>query len=182
MTILWIQTLERLVPLVEQKLAESSAEAGAFSHAEYDGWRQRLNAAEAKLIAFLSEQEGARFSHKPASEHSVKMAGLRASSTGGTTAALQNWCTAARKQIAKADGFNPHGSGPVLIEARETKSDHHCPICQRQFEPVDSCATDIELGICHAACLEGSPTVDLDTGNPVDGPIGTYRFDEAEGA
>lgn len=52
-----------------------------------------------------------------------------------------------------------------------------CPICDEPFEPADLCATDVELGTCHAACLEGSPVVDLDTGEPSDGPIGTYRYD-----
>lgn len=51
-----------------------------------------------------------------------------------------------------------------------------CPICEVAFAPDDTCATDIELGICHAACLEGSSTVDLNTGEPTDGPIATYRY------
>lgn len=53
-----------------------------------------------------------------------------------------------------------------------------CPICAQPFKPDDLCSTDIELGICHAECLKGSPTVNLDTGEPVDGPIPTYRFGE----
>lgn len=59
----------------------------------------------------------------------------------------------------------------------ESKVDS-CPICRNVFTPADICATDIELGTCHAACLEGSPTVDLDTGEPVSGPIATYRHEE----
>ncbi|MBZ9888080.1 hypothetical protein LB559_09025 [Mesorhizobium sp. BR1-1-3] len=46
------------------------------------------------------------------------------------------------------------------------------------MKSADLCSTDIELGTCHAACLEGCPTVDLETGDPVDGPIPTYRYDE----
>ena len=53
-----------------------------------------------------------------------------------------------------------------------------CPVCSEPFKDDDRCATDIELGICHAECLEGAPTVDLDTGEPIDGPIPTYRYDE----
>lgn len=53
---------------------------------------------------------------------------------------------------------------------------HACPICAILFQPNDICATDIEMGTCHAACLEGSPTVDLETGDPVDGPIPTYPY------
>lgn len=53
-----------------------------------------------------------------------------------------------------------------------------CPVCLVAFKPDDICATDIELGTCHAACLEGTPIVDLDTGEPSAGPISTYRYDE----
>jgi hypothetical protein len=56
--------------------------------------------------------------------------------------------------------------------------EHVCPICLKQFEPADLCASDVEMGICHAACLEGSPAVDFYTGEPFDGPIPTYRYDE----
>lgn len=52
-----------------------------------------------------------------------------------------------------------------------------CPICRRFLKGTDICATEITEGICHAACLEGSPVVDLDTGEPTDGPAHTYRFD-----
>lgn len=51
-----------------------------------------------------------------------------------------------------------------------------CPVCAVAFKPDDVCATDIDLGACHAACLEGSPVVHLDTGEPFDGPVGTYRY------
>ncbi|MFZ4605185.1 MAG: hypothetical protein ACOYM5_02905 [Caulobacter sp.] len=51
-----------------------------------------------------------------------------------------------------------------------------CPICAEPFAPDDVCAADIELLTCHAACLEGSPTADLDTGEPRPGPILTFRY------
>ena len=51
-----------------------------------------------------------------------------------------------------------------------------CPVCTKPLLDDDICATDIEMGICHAACLEGSPTVDRETGEPIDGPIDTYRY------
>lgn len=55
-----------------------------------------------------------------------------------------------------------------------------CPICAVTFKPDDLCQTDIELGTCHAACLEGSPLVNLQTGDPL--PVGStwptpYRYD-----
>lgn len=52
-----------------------------------------------------------------------------------------------------------------------------CPICNVPFQPDDLCATDITEGMCHAACLEGSPVVDLGTGEPAEGPASTYRYD-----
>lgn len=56
------------------------------------------------------------------------------------------------------------------------KGEADCPVCAEPLAADDICATDIELGICHAACLEGSPVVDLDTGEPSDGPVATYRY------
>lgn len=55
-----------------------------------------------------------------------------------------------------------------------------CPVCAVTFKPDDMCQTDIEMGTCHAACLEGSPLVDLETGEPL--PEGSewpapYRYD-----
>ncbi|MES0164870.1 hypothetical protein NKJ87_02595 [Mesorhizobium sp. M0027] len=116
---LWIETLERLVELLDEKLAVAKAETGEFMHADYSAWRARHDMAEAKLVEFFTNEEGARFNPRPAGEHSVRMAGLRASSTSGTTGALTNWRTAARKKIAADDGFNAHGSGPVPIERRD---------------------------------------------------------------
>jgi hypothetical protein len=53
-----------------------------------------------------------------------------------------------------------------------------CPICAVEFKPDDLCATDITEGTCHAVCLVGSPVVDLETGEPFDGPIDTYLYSE----
>jgi hypothetical protein len=52
-----------------------------------------------------------------------------------------------------------------------------CPVCAEPLKVGDVCASDIEMGVCHAECLEGSPVVDLDTGDPVDGPVSTYIFE-----
>lgn len=64
-------------------------------------------------------------------------------------------------------------------DTQEALDAHYCPICDVRFEADDRCATDIELGTCHATCLEGSPTVDLETGEPIDGPIETYPYSGA---
>lgn len=42
-----------------------------------------------------------------------------------------------------------------------------CPVCGEPLHPSDMCLSDVDLGICHAACLEGSPVVSLDTGEPL---------------
>lgn len=55
-----------------------------------------------------------------------------------------------------------------------------CPVCLAPFIPTDVCATDIELGTCHAACLEGSPVVDLDTGEPCAGTMQTYAYRDTQ--
>lgn len=58
-----------------------------------------------------------------------------------------------------------------------TVEPHRCPVCDEPFKAGDQCSTDIDLGMCHAECLEGCPTVNLDTGDPVDGPIPTYPYE-----
>lgn len=62
----------------------------------------------------------------------------------------------------------------------DSADEHRCPICAKPFNVDDLCATDITEGICHAACLEGSPVVDLETGEQTGGKADTYRYgDEA---
>ncbi|MGO8093181.1 hypothetical protein [Rhizobium leguminosarum] len=68
-------------------------------------------------------------------------------------------------------------------DARQAKADedaYQCPICTVAITVAitddDNCATDIEMGTCHAACLEGSPVVDLETGEPIEGKAGTFRY------
>lgn len=58
-----------------------------------------------------------------------------------------------------------------------------CPICDIEFKPADLCADDIEMGTCHAKCLEDSPVVDLDTGQelPEGSKPDTYFFAEMDG-
>lgn len=53
-----------------------------------------------------------------------------------------------------------------------------CPICDVPFKPDDVCATDIVEGTCHAECLAGTPVVDIETGEPHDGPICTFLYSD----
>lgn len=52
-----------------------------------------------------------------------------------------------------------------------------CPVCSVALAADDICARDIEMGICHAPCLEGSPVVDLETGDEIEGgKADTFRY------
>jgi hypothetical protein len=52
-----------------------------------------------------------------------------------------------------------------------------CSICEKPFKTEDVCADDITEGTCHAACLEGSPVVDLQTDDELpDGKADTYLY------
>lgn len=48
-----------------------------------------------------------------------------------------------------------------------TDHDGKCEICLEPIRDNDLCLTDIDLGPCHAKCLEGSTMVNLDTGEPL---------------
>ncbi|NTA27422.1 hypothetical protein [Allorhizobium ampelinum] len=60
---------------------------------------------------------------------------------------------------------------------RSVDPSHKCEICNQPFKLDDICATDINAGTCHAACLEGSPVVDLETSEPIrGGKVDTYPY------
>lgn len=78
------------------------------------------------------------------------------------------------QQMLEMDASRPH---------QVDDDTYQCPICTVAINDDDICATDVEMGTCHAACLEGSPVVDLETGEPTDGKAGTFRYgDTAPGA
>lgn len=67
--------------------------------------------------------------------------------------------------------------------AASPEDEFTCPVCLVSLKPDDICATDIELGICHAECLEGSPVVDFDTSELIPGgEVDTYRFGDTDPA
>lgn len=66
------------------------------------------------------------------------------------------------------------------LQRTEEKEVDECPICLKILNPDDLCAIDIELGHCHAACLEGSPVVDLNTGEMTDAPMAIFRYGEGK--
>lgn len=57
-----------------------------------------------------------------------------------------------------------------------------CPVCAEPLKQGDTCAIDIDMGPCHAVCLEGSPVVDLGTGEPALGPATMFLYEGQEEA
>ncbi|PZR81157.1 MAG: hypothetical protein DI537_38575 [Stutzerimonas stutzeri] len=78
----------------------------------------------------------------------------------------------AREKAAAAPA-DPAGN-PASSEAPPEADS--CPVCAVPFKPDDVCAIDIEMGTCHAECLDGTPVVDLDTGEPSGGPVLMFRY------
>lgn len=54
-----------------------------------------------------------------------------------------------------------------------TADTYDCPICAETINDGDMCLLDIDMGDCHAACLERSPMVNLDTGDHL--PVGAPK-------
>lgn len=92
-------------------------------------------------------------------------------------ALLKAWFDRNARQFPRPWQFaasrNEEYFAPEPVAADEAEA---CPVCAKPFTPDDVCATDIELLTCHAACLEGAPIVDLDTGEPCSGPVATFRY------
>lgn len=75
--------------------------------------------------------------------------------------------------------LEPRRPEPSVGDCDDGDDQGHCDICSQPIHGPDLCATDVDLGTCHAACLEGSPIINLETGEPM--PEGTaphvYRWD-----
>ncbi|ACM39148.1 MULTISPECIES: hypothetical protein [Rhizobium/Agrobacterium group] len=77
-------------------------------------------------------------------------------------------------------GWFPQRAEKEFLERFYQLAPRECPICATPFKPEDICATDVEMGTCHAACLEGSPVVDLDSGDVLpDGEVDTFQCGDA---
>lgn len=64
-------------------------------------WLMRWRTAEKKLAAALADSVGAEITGKSSGLTTVRIHGIRASSTGGTTGALRNWIAAADRELAR---------------------------------------------------------------------------------
>ncbi|MUO84851.1 hypothetical protein [Agrobacterium vitis] len=88
---------------------------------------------------------------------------------------------AAETRIAELEAEINLKSGFIGAAAEAKDEPLRCPICDIAFQSKDICASDIEMGTCHADCLKGSPVVDLDTGDPLPGgKINTFLFGDDE--
>lgn len=101
------QNLYRLVDLANAKLAEAEAETGPYNADDYAGWRARRDAAMIKLMQFFADQESAAWKHTGAHDHSVRMAGIRSTSTSGYDGALRNWRATAMRRARFLEGQVP---------------------------------------------------------------------------
>lgn len=128
-----VRELERLARLVQRKLIDANDEVGDLPSSRYHEWRQRRDRADAGLMSFFVSRAGAKFTSRPGGEFTVKMAGIRSSSTGGWSAALRNWQTAAEKRIWAAQDVC---SGHVASTA-DPKVCGRCGIHIDELRPPD---------------------------------------------
>lgn len=85
--------LSRLIDLVEAKLAGLPA----IEHNRYDGFAAHTRAACAALDE-LVQTEGARW-RRAGDAINLTLGGIRASATGGESAAMRNWLNGARRRV-----------------------------------------------------------------------------------
>lgn len=83
--------------------------------------------------------------------------------------------------MASAEGDpNRPDDGPPNADQSPPEQPDACPICAVAFQDDDMCLTDINEGTCHAACLAGSPTVDLASGEPTETTPTPYRYGDIQ--
>ncbi|WP_282045559.1 hypothetical protein [Roseibium album] len=96
--------LKKLIAFVEEKVSEMDAAIGPHpdwrDRDAHDAWQQRQGDAMDKLKEDLLEA-GAKFNARPAVDFSIRLGGIRSTSTSGISGAVSNWLVAARKCIAR---------------------------------------------------------------------------------
>lgn len=124
------------------------------------------------VLLYTLRQDGWR-RREPAMVNDVTVRIERASGSTADIAPIVKGIQAALSNPASAD------LSRVPFEMPNHPDDtHRCPICAEPFKPNDICASDINEGTCHAECLEGSPVVDLETGEETGGKVDTYPYSE----
>lgn len=162
------------------KRAEHAIRRSSDEQAEVVGWRGKYRTEERwklfdhpyrldAIAVALGEYQLEPLYASPVSGVTEEM--VAAAMTAYTAEPSNNMRDMMRAALTAALGVGDEGMG----EATDA-----CPVCAVAFKPDDLCQTDIEMGPCHAACLEGSPLVNLETGDPL--PDGSkwptpYRYD-----
>lgn len=82
------ERLERLIALIDDTLAAVDRAANSELAAE-------------AVLQQLARDELARYRFKPAHDHSMTLAGVSASCTGGWLGLLRNWVSAARRRVER---------------------------------------------------------------------------------
>ena len=57
---------------------------------------------------------------------------------------------------------------------------YKCPVCAEPINIGDMCSMEIDMGSCHAECLDESQAVDLSTGEPIPGPVAAYEWTQQD--
>lgn len=91
----------KLAQQIRFKLIDASTNAGQPAEGEVLNYQQRLHAETDRVLAWLASDHRARISVQNGCTF-VKIRDLLATSTGGTTAALRNWCNAAERRARAA--------------------------------------------------------------------------------
>ena len=123
------ELLAEIIPILAKKLDAWSTQTGTFDYADYSAWSARRSAADDKIVEFFTTRYDAVFT-QPSGAYSVRMAGIRSTSTMGWTGALNNWKRAAETKLATK-------AGPQLTRDRFTAA-------RLQIGPFD--AVNMSLG------------------------------------
>lgn len=103
-----LQDLERLIRRLDEEIAAIEEKAGPmpeFSVATFEvrsKWHRDYHGAFFDLAQTLITEERARINTTAPDGHTIRMAGIRSSSTSGWAGALRNWQRAARKKLEEA--------------------------------------------------------------------------------
>lgn len=136
MMTLWHKNLQRLIPIVEEKLVAADAVTGEMA-GDYHGWNNRLRSAEAALVEHFTRHEDAKFG-ETGDAHTVRMAGIKASSTMGIRVALRNWRTSAQMKIEmELNDPEVNCPGHASAPGDDPMICMHCGVHVRELQPDD---------------------------------------------
>ncbi|SFP12590.1 hypothetical protein SAMN04488056_12318 [Cohaesibacter marisflavi] len=92
-----------LIPRMEESLKRYDLILETADPLKYDQWQKTRQRAEDRLMELVTLM-GGKVSERPAIDHAVVLGGLRASSTGGLSAACSNWIQSAKRKTEVVHG------------------------------------------------------------------------------